>query len=166
MEQRLKGQAPGGGAPANVSSSTATVQSSGVDTRPPIPEKDHPVDRTREQPQQQQYKYGSRPGTARQNQPAVPGALPPTPAGSEGEYEPSVVPSSRIASRPSGTPAQSHLGAIYTIRSAHASQTSVTTNTLAVTGGDADSIRSMSESATFADYVIGPEPDGDRERQA
>ncbi|KAG8163901.1 hypothetical protein KVR01_005819 [Diaporthe batatas] len=41
-----------------------------------------------QQPQAQDQKHGgSRPGTARASQQAVPGALPPTPTASEGEYE-------------------------------------------------------------------------------
>ncbi|KAK4111104.1 hypothetical protein N656DRAFT_169511 [Canariomyces notabilis] len=65
MEERLKKQA-------------AAVQPNNSNAAPPPPpEKDHPA--------QQQHKYGgSRPGTARQSQQAVPGALPPTPVGSEG----------------------------------------------------------------------------------
>lgn len=49
------------------------------DVPPPLPEKDHARERA--------GKYGgnSRPGTARQSQQAVPGALPPTPTSSEPE---------------------------------------------------------------------------------
>jgi hypothetical protein len=65
MEMRLKGQA----SPSAASSSAKTGNPNA-----PAAEKN--------QPQQQKY-AGSRPGTARQGQPAVPGALPPTPAGSE-----------------------------------------------------------------------------------
>lgn len=61
MEQRLKGTPV-------VNTQTTSAEQTG--TLPP-PEKD-------------QHKYGgSRPGTARQSQQAVPGALPPTPVGSE-----------------------------------------------------------------------------------
>jgi hypothetical protein len=74
MEQRLKSP-----------SSTDTPDNSRGDQRPAPFEKDYPVrSRVPEQQQQQQHKYGgSRPGTARQSQQAVPGALPPTPVGSE-----------------------------------------------------------------------------------
>lgn len=85
MEMRLKGQQnPGAAAPGP--SSAQRDQTSNQSAPPPPPEKDYPVDenRAREQHQHQHQKYaGSRPGTARQGQPAVPGALPPTPAGSE-----------------------------------------------------------------------------------
>ncbi len=47
---------------------------------------------------------------------------------------------------------------------------STPTATTAQRGDDSDSITSLSsavsESASFADYVIVPEPDGDREREA
>lgn len=42
---------------------------------------------TQQQQAQDQKHGGSRPGTARASQQAVPGALPPTPTASEGEYE-------------------------------------------------------------------------------
>jgi TolA-binding protein len=81
MEMRLKGQAPNSG-PSTSASASANTNNPNA---PPPPAKDHPADqnRVREQQQQQQKYAGSRPGTARQGQPAVPGALPPTPAGSE-----------------------------------------------------------------------------------
>jgi TolA-binding protein len=63
MEARLKGQA----SPIAAGSSSKTANASTLPVRE----------------QQQQKHAGSRPGTARQGQPAVPGALPPTPAGSE-----------------------------------------------------------------------------------
>lgn len=36
----------------------------------------------------------------------------------------------------------------------------------ATAGDDSDSVASSSETASFADYVIVPGPDGDREREA
>ncbi|GAB1312764.1 hypothetical protein MFIFM68171_02974 [Madurella fahalii] len=69
MEQRLKKQ---NGVP---SGSGQAAGSNDPNAPPPPPEKDYSA---------QQNKYGgSRPGTARQSQQAVPGALPPTPVGSE-----------------------------------------------------------------------------------
>ncbi|KAK3293616.1 uncharacterized protein B0H64DRAFT_327501 [Chaetomium fimeti] len=141
MEMRLKGQAS-----PNAAGSSAKTSSA-----PPAP--------------QQQKHAGSRPGTARQGQPAVPGALPPTPAGSEGEFAPSVPPPSRTAPQPPGTQAKTHLGASSTSPGARLTSAS-RANELPAAGGDADSVTSLSESASFADYVIVPEPDGDRERGA
>ncbi|KAL2129388.1 hypothetical protein VTI74DRAFT_7884 [Chaetomium olivicolor] len=88
MERRLKQQTN----PDNPLGAGHT-QSSSSPNAPSPPPKDYPVDQTRaREEQQQQNKYGgSLPGTARQSQPAVPGALPPTPAGSEdGDREPNV----------------------------------------------------------------------------
>lgn len=48
---------------------------------PPLPEKDQ----ARTAGRADKYGAGSRPGTARQSQQAVPGALPPTPTSSDGE---------------------------------------------------------------------------------
>ncbi|KAL2149759.1 hypothetical protein VTH82DRAFT_8411 [Thermothelomyces myriococcoides] len=73
MEARLKGVAGG-----TTNASTA-----------PSEKNDHAADQNRAQGQhqQQQQTYpGSRPGTAHKGQPAVPGGLPPTPAGSEDGY--------------------------------------------------------------------------------
>ncbi|KAL2143631.1 hypothetical protein VTI28DRAFT_10138 [Corynascus sepedonium] len=157
MEARLKGQ-PVPNAPGSATASNG-------DAPPAHPEKDYPAaDQNRaaqeQQQHQQQSKYsGSRPGTAHKGQPAVPGGLPPTPAGSEGESDPSAPSPSAIAPRPSGIQTQSLLGTFSTILTS-ASQA----NQLPVPGGDADSVRSLSESASFADYVIVPGPDGDRER--
>ncbi|KAH8906931.1 hypothetical protein BR93DRAFT_645860 [Coniochaeta sp. PMI_546] len=50
------------------------------DVPPPLPEKDHA-----RAARSDKYGAGSRPGTARQSQQAVPGALPPTPTSSDGE---------------------------------------------------------------------------------
>jgi len=161
MEMRLKGQGPNSGSGPSTSTS-ASAKANNPNAPPPPPAKDHPADQNRAREQQQKY-AGSRPGTARQGQPAVPGALPPTPAGSEGEFEPSVVCPSRIAPRPPGTQAQSRLGAPKPSAGVYPSARA---NDLPVPGGDADSVKSLSDSASFADYVIVPEPDGDRERDA
>ncbi|KAK4038159.1 hypothetical protein C8A01DRAFT_48216 [Parachaetomium inaequale] len=160
MEMRLKGQAPNSGP-----STSASTKANDPNAPPPPPAKDHPADQNRAREQQQQKYAGSRPGTARQGQPAVPGALPPTPAGSEGEFEPSVVCPSRVAvaPRPPGTQAQSRTGAP---KPGAGVYPSARANELPVPGGDADSVKSLSDSASFADYVIVPEPDGDRERDA
>ncbi|KAH6622650.1 hypothetical protein F5144DRAFT_594968 [Chaetomium tenue] len=147
MEARLKGQ----GSPIASSSSAKTGNA------PPLPAKDYPV-------REQQKHAGSRPGTARQGQPAVPGALPPTPAGSEGEFAPSLPPS-RIPPQPPGPQAKTHLAASSVGAGARPASAS-RANEPSAPGGDADSIKSLSESASFADYVIVPEPDGDRERDA
>jgi hypothetical protein len=53
------------------------------DMPPPLPEKDH----ARPTRGGDKYGSGSRPGTARQSQQAVPGALPPTPTSSDGEND-------------------------------------------------------------------------------
>lgn len=79
MEERLKGQKPGAFNQSGSSQSqrpAAARTSNDPNAPPPLPEKDYPAGH--------QQKYGgSRPGTARQSQQAVPGALPPTPVGSE-----------------------------------------------------------------------------------
>ncbi|KAK0634367.1 hypothetical protein B0T17DRAFT_470438, partial [Bombardia bombarda] len=98
MEERLKGQKPVTDAINQNERSSASPRTqrapvgSALDNPnapPPLPAKDYPAGQNRGQQQQQQHKYGgSRPGTARQSQHAVPGALPPTPVGSEGECQP------------------------------------------------------------------------------
>ncbi len=166
MEARLKGTSTTNN---NNRTSGAPAQSSNSSAPPPPPEKDYPVDQNRARDQQQQHKYGgSRPGTARQAQTAVPGALPPTPAGSEGESEPSVTRSSRIVPRSPGARAQSHRSPPRpaTGLASHAPPSAARVQEMPVPGGDSDSIKSVSESASFADYVIVPAPDGDRERDA
>ncbi|KAL2185591.1 hypothetical protein L209DRAFT_452238 [Thermothelomyces heterothallicus CBS 203.75] len=150
MEARLKG----------VAARTTNAPPAPPEKNDPTADQDRARDQQHQQQKKQQQTYpGSRPGTAHKGQPAVPGGLPPTPAGSEGEFEPSALSPSAIAPRPPGTRAQSHLDTSST-SPASASQT----NRLPVPGGDADSVRSLSESASFADYVIVPGPDGDRER--
>ncbi|KAM7212807.1 hypothetical protein V8F06_011795 [Rhypophila decipiens] len=105
---------------------------------PPPPEKDYRSGQNQGAAQQNKYS-GSRPGTARQSQQAVPGALPPTPIGSEGECHPAQV--TVVPSRPrqNGTRRMED---------------------------DSASIRSMSGSATLADYVIVPRLDGDDDKDA
>jgi hypothetical protein len=151
MEERLKKQA-------------AAVQPNNSNAAPPPPpEKDHPA--------QQQHKYGgSRPGTARQSQQAVPGALPPTPVGSEGEYELPVDRPPRIVSRPpaSRRQAQAYPRASGNTSSVPSPSPSCSTSALRVKSasaraGDSDSVTSISESSTIADYVIVRTPDGDGE---
>ncbi|KAK0740403.1 hypothetical protein B0T18DRAFT_298832, partial [Schizothecium vesticola] len=87
MEQRLNG---GNGAKASGSPRTSRPPVANAfdnpDGPPPVPEKDQ--QRLASRDQQPQKHSGSRPGTARASQQAVPGALPPTPIGSEGESEP------------------------------------------------------------------------------
>lgn len=160
---RLKGNGPN--TPGGAQNAPARGQPSNTSAPPPPPEKDYPADQARTR-DQQQHKYGSRPGTARQGQPAVPGALPPTPAGSEGECEPSVPRCSRIVPRPPGrTQAQSHWSPSRPNTSVPYNPSLASrTKEMPLSGDDSDSITSMSESASFADYVIVPEPDGDRER--
>ncbi|KAL2024376.1 hypothetical protein VTK56DRAFT_8858 [Thermocarpiscus australiensis] len=81
MEKRLKMQKPN---PDNPGDNSGTRRQADQDSPPPPLEKDYPAGQDPEREQQQQHKYsGSRPGTARQSQQAVPGALPPTPIGSE-----------------------------------------------------------------------------------
>lgn len=148
MEARLKGVAGG-----TTNASTA-----------PSEKNDHAADQNRAQGQhqQQQQTYpGSRPGTAHKGQPAVPGGLPPTPAGSEGESKLSTIPLSAIAPRLPGIRAESSLDTSSSTRPTSASQL----NRLpAAPGSDADSVRSLPESVSFADYVVIPGPDGYRER--
>ncbi|KAK3990728.1 hypothetical protein QBC44DRAFT_60801 [Cladorrhinum sp. PSN332] len=146
MEERLKQQAPalGAGQP---------------------PEKD--------QDQNQKYVAGSRPyaGTARQGQQAVPGALPPTPVESEGEYHrnhhyhhhPS---HHNLAFRhhPSSRPPPPFQGSSPVILASPSSQ-------FAAPGRDntdSRSIKSISSNLTAADYVIvsSRASDGDREQDA
>lgn len=88
MEQRLKnqhGQKEAGRPSGSPRSQRPPVANAFGDVPPQVPEKDNrrPTSRT-----EQEQKYaGSRPGTARAGQQAVPGALPPTPVASEGEHE-------------------------------------------------------------------------------
>jgi hypothetical protein len=155
MERRLKMQ-------TNPDNPSGSAQSGTPGGQPPAPpEKGYSaadLSRAWEQRDhlQQQIKNASRPGTAQQNQPAVRGGLPPTPAGSEGEFEsPPVSHPSQLALRPRGARAQPDPGAA-----------TVPSFSPLKEGGDSDSIKTMSESASCADYVIVPKPDGDRERDA
>ncbi|KXX73606.1 hypothetical protein MMYC01_209756 [Madurella mycetomatis] len=159
MEQRLKKQ---NGVP---NGSGQAASHNGPNAPPPPPEKDYSA---------QQNKYGgSRPGAAMQSQRAVPGALPPTPVGSEGDYELPVTRPLRIASQSPATrsQAQAHLRGSPNPRGVSPSPSSTSSSTARVKrasalGGDSDSVKSMSEGSTFADYVIVSVPDGDRERDA
>ncbi|KAK4141975.1 uncharacterized protein C8A04DRAFT_38634 [Dichotomopilus funicola] len=171
MEARLKGQGPSNNNNTNPNSSSAAAAASSS-SAPAPPAKAYPA-------QQQQDKYaGSRPGTARQGQQAVPGALPPTPAGSEGEFEElSISDTNRAAvvPRPSGA-SRSHSRAkvsgagtgaearTESVPDVHPSSARTNESLLLIPGDDARSIKSVSETASFADYVIVPNPDGDRER--
>ncbi|KAH6621543.1 hypothetical protein B0J18DRAFT_411278 [Chaetomium sp. MPI-SDFR-AT-0129] len=173
MEARLKGQGPGSNNNTNASSSSSSAAAAASNSSAQAPPaKDHPA-------QQQQNKYaGSRPGTARQGQQAVPGALPPTPAGSEGEFEELSIPDAGravVVPRPSGA-FRSHSRAnvsgtgagaearTESVPDVHPSSARTNESLLIVPGEDARSIKSVSETASFADYVIVPNPDGDRER--
>ncbi|KAK4178805.1 hypothetical protein QBC36DRAFT_366439 [Triangularia setosa] len=154
MEERLKGGKPR----TSAGDSSRTAAS--------MPEKD-------------QHKYGgSRPGTARQGQQAIPGALPPTPVESEGEYHHLVLRPHHHRPRSTGAAAvpsyahaqaQAHLHGHPSAAPARGSHPYP--HAPAPVGGDADSIRSVtassiSSSTTFADYVIVPGlSDGDRERR-
>jgi hypothetical protein len=108
-----------------------------------------------------QHKYnGRRPGTARESQQAVPGALPPTPVGSEGECEPAA---------PRTTPRSSarvRLGGPSTSASAISYSSTSTARAQGTPGDDSGSVKSMSESLSFADYVVVSRPDGDGEKDS
>lgn len=177
MERRLKVQ-------ANADNPADDSRAHTHDSALQPAEKDRPMtDQSREQEhQQQQQKYsGSRPGTARQSQQAVPGALPPTPAGSEGECDapvPVARPPPRIvprwpAAQTQGQPRPRGVKPSNACKPQRPSPFSLASASRGdgITmpeplGDDLDYAQSMSESATFADYVIVPEPDGDRERDA
>ncbi|KAM7206441.1 hypothetical protein V8F20_002790 [Naviculisporaceae sp. PSN 640] len=132
---------------------------------PPPPEKDY---RPSQNQGAQQSKYsGSRPGTAKQSQQAVPGALPPTPVGSEGEYEPPVThpPRMPVFSRPFAPPARTRQGGIYSTGTG--SFSGAQGRHMKRTGeDDSASVKSMSGSSTLADYVIIPRLDGDDDQDA
>lgn len=166
MEKRLKLQGNSNTPGNNSGTQDHATSSHDLAFRPAPPEKDYPagqnLDREQQQQQQQQQKYGgSRPGTARQSQQAVPGALPPTPVGSEGECDPPVARPLRSPPRPSGTQAQPYPGR----SSASFGRTSPSTmRRKPIPSRDSDSTTSASESSTVADYVLVPEPDGDRDR--
>ncbi|KAK4213597.1 hypothetical protein QBC37DRAFT_400395 [Rhypophila decipiens] len=151
MEQRLKqgsggingivadnkNVTPSGGSPRAQRSPVGNLFTDSK-AAPPPPEKDHRSGQHQGAAQQNKYS-GSRPGTARQSQQAVPGALPPTPIGSEGECHPAQV--TVVPSRPRQTGTRRM-------------------------EDDSASIRSMSGSATLADYVIVPRLDGDDDKDA
>ncbi|KAK5661334.1 hypothetical protein OQA88_11229 [Cercophora sp. LCS_1] len=162
MEQRLKGQ-PGldgllsgangrtGGSPRTQRPPVAGVFE-GSDAPPPLPDKDP------QRPNSQHSKYGGRrPGTARESQQAVPGALPPTPVGSEGEYEPVAhVPRKGLRSPTQARPRGAIAGA------GISSLSSSTARFKAHSGDDSGSVKSMSDSMSMvADYVVVSRADGD-----
>lgn len=132
---------------------------------PPPPEKDY---RPGQSQGAQQNKYsGSRPGTAKQSQQAVPGALPPTPVGSEGEYEPPVAHPPRVTvfSRPFAPPPRPRQGG--TSNTGAGSSSGVQARQIKrAAEDDSASVRSMSGSATLADYVVIPRLDGDDDQDA
>ncbi|ROW06619.1 hypothetical protein VMCG_04247 [Cytospora schulzeri] len=135
---------------------------------------------------------GSRPGTAKASQQAVPGALPPTPTASEGEYEiltedpytsafgpeyprfrhPHLVPRMTTTSGSGGgAEAGGVLHQAQQLRSHYQYQNSPTTSLtyhLSVNkNSDARSVRSIRTTGSengSADFVIVPGPDGDGEQ--
>ncbi|KAK0613328.1 hypothetical protein B0T14DRAFT_276589 [Immersiella caudata] len=168
MEQRLKTQPlnqagrPSGSPRAQRLPITNAFDDPDAPPPPPPPAKDD----ERSAPSQRdqgygQHKYGGRrPGTARESQQAVPGALPPTPVGSEGECEPA---------NPRTTPRSStraRLGGQSTSASAISFSSTSTARVQGTPGDDSGSVKSMSESLTFADYVVVSRPDGDREKDS
>lgn len=161
MEQRLTG---GNGAKATSSPRTSRPPVANAfdnpDGPPPVPEKDQQRSAGRDQ---QSQKYGgSRPGTARASQQAVPGALPPTPVGSEGESEPHESP--RSAPRPPRARLSASIASSGKFPSASSSTT--LTRVRESPGDDSGSVQSMSMSGsvTSADYVVVPRPDGDGDK--
>ncbi|KAK3320540.1 hypothetical protein B0T19DRAFT_465352 [Cercophora scortea] len=163
MEARLKGQLPNSAESSSSSSSSSNpnlLRPSGsspqrtrpavgnafaAPTGPPPPPPAKNQGRADVQQQQQQHKYGgsSRPGTARQSQQAVPGALPPTPVGSEGECAPTAHQHHELPPPPPPHPQPSSSTA----------------------EDDSKSINSMASGNTFADFVMVPRLDGDEREQ-
>ena len=130
---------------------------------PPPPAKDSSASQS--QGAQNNKHSGSRPGTARQSQQAVPGALPPTPVGSEGECEPPVTHYSQVnvVSRPFAPPPPRPSASSTTSTS---SSSTTRAQRRRAAEDDSTSVRSMSGSTTFADYVIVPRLDGDDDQDA
>ncbi|KAK3315474.1 hypothetical protein B0H66DRAFT_606356 [Apodospora peruviana] len=167
MEQRLK-QGPAAvarpsGSPRSQRPPVANAFD-GPNAPPPPPAKDYPTSPNRGQQQQNKYGGSSQPGTARPSQQAVPGALPPTPVGSEGECEPPVTtahsrPRVTVVSRPSAAPPPPP-------RQTSSSSTARAYTNQRKVEDDSASAKSMSESVTSADYVIVPRLDGDRDQDA
>jgi hypothetical protein len=161
MEQRLTG---GNGAKASSSPRTSRPPVANAfdnpDGPPPVPEKDQ--QRSAGRDQQPQKHSGSRPGTARASQQAVPGALPPTPVGSEGESESHESP--RSAPRPPRARLSASIASAGKFPSASSSTT--LTRVRESPGDDSGSMQSMSMSGsvTSADYVVVPRPDGDGDK--
>ncbi|KAK1834499.1 hypothetical protein QBC39DRAFT_328086 [Podospora conica] len=162
MEQRLgggssSGAKPSGGGSPRTSRPPVASAFDAPDGPPPVPEKDQQRSAGRDQ---QTQKYGgSRPGTARASQQAVPGALPPTPVGSEGECEPLESPRSSLR------PSRARLSASIASNPPSASSSTTLTRVRESPGDNhPGSVRSMSESVTSADYVVVPRPDGDGDK--
>jgi len=157
MEQRLKTQAPNPNGRPNGSPQTQRPPVANAfddpNAPPPLPAKDS----------ERQHKYsGRRPGTARESQQAVQGALPPTPVGSEGECNPVAAP--RTVPRSS---TRARLGGSNTVAGVISSSSSSSIARVQGTSGDdSGSAKSMSESLTFADYVVVSRPDGDGEKDS
>lgn len=167
MEQRLKSQPPNIGRPGGsprAQRPPVVNAFADPDAPPPLPEKDSQRAAGNHQQEghygQQSHKYGGRRhGTARESQQAVPGALPPTPVGSEGECDPITNP--RATPRP---PTQARLGGSAAGASIISSSSSITRVKGASSGDDSGSVHSMSESLSFADYVVVSRLDGDGEK--
>ncbi|KAK3343601.1 hypothetical protein B0T25DRAFT_302350 [Lasiosphaeria hispida] len=166
MEQRLKMPAPSAANPNGRPSSPRTQRPpvgnafEDPNAPPPLPAKDRSAGSQR----REQHKYGTgRPGSARQSQQAVPGALPPTPVGSEGECE--LITHPRESPRP---PTQARLGASTArVGTSNSSSSSFSTARIkGIAGNDSGSVKSMSASLTFADYVVVSRLDGDGEKDA
>lgn len=92
LDQRLASAVSGGSPrsqrpPVGNAFDQPQASETGAEAPPPLPQKDHARRGAHDQRQQQQQHSRSRPGTARQAHQAMPGALPPTPVASEGEYE-------------------------------------------------------------------------------
>ncbi|KAK3386610.1 hypothetical protein B0H63DRAFT_138653 [Podospora didyma] len=147
MEQRLKTQGPVNGNNQNGRAGSPRTQRPAVGNafdNPNAP----PVPPAKDGAQQHKYGGGRPQQTTRQGQQAVPGALPPTPVGSEGECE--------LVTRPHRVPRPP----------TQSSSTTTTARAKVIAEDDSGSTKSMSESASFADYVIVAGPDGDREQDA
>jgi hypothetical protein len=166
MEQRLKTQAPNQiGKPSGSPRTQRPPVANAFDdpnAPPPPPAKDDERSAGSQQRDQGygQHKYnGRRPGTARESQQAVPGALPPTPVGSEGECEPATP---RTTPRSS---ARTRLSGPSTSASTISSSTS-TARVQGTPGDDSGSVKPTSESLSFADYVVVSRLDGDGEKDS
>ncbi|KAK1754388.1 hypothetical protein QBC47DRAFT_361465 [Echria macrotheca] len=172
MEERLKTQpglasmvAPGSGRPNN-GGSPRTQQRPPIANAfdgppPPLPEKDQHRPSSREQ---YSNKYGGRrPGIARESQQAVPGALPPTPVGSEGECDPPPVPARFSPRAPVAVP-RSNAQAAARLRGSGKLSPNPSSAPGANDPSSSSTAQSMSDSLTFADYVVVSRSDGDGDK--